>query len=276
MPELPEVETVCRGLNQVTSGLTVKGALLLLPRTLAYPQDSLTFEEGIKDKKIIAWHRRGKYLLGELNEGWLGIHLRMTGQLLWVNQHSDIQKHTRIRLFFSDDKELRFVDTRTFGKWWFINDTSAPHTIITGLAKMGVEPFSPQFTRDYLAQKLAKTHRCIKTVLLDQTIIAGIGNIYADEALFKSGILPQTKACDLTIAQTEALRQAIITVLTDSINAGGTTFSDFLQVTGVNGNYGGMAWVYGRYNQPCRICGNLIQKVKLQGRTSHFCTHCQN
>ncbi|MBF2058490.1 MAG: DNA-formamidopyrimidine glycosylase [Cyanobacterium sp. T60_A2020_053] len=276
MPELPEVETVCRGLNQVTSGLTVKGALLLLPRTLAYPHDSITFEEGIKDKKIIAWHRRGKYLLGELNEGWLGIHLRMTGQLLWVNQHSEIQKHTRIRLFFPDDKELRFVDTRTFGKWWFIHDTSALHTIITGLAKMGVEPFSPQFTGDYLAQKLAKTHRCIKTVLLDQTIIAGIGNIYADEALFKSGILPQTKACDLTIVQTEALRKAIIAVLTDSINAGGTTFSDFLQVTGVNGNYGGMAWVYGRYNQPCRICGNLIQKVKLQGRTSHFCTHCQN
>ncbi|MBE9223392.1 DNA-formamidopyrimidine glycosylase [Cyanobacterium stanieri LEGE 03274] len=276
MPELPEVETVCRGLNKTTSALTIKSAKVLLPRTLAYPDSVASFEQGITTKKIIQWHRRGKYLLAQLSEGWLGVHLRMTGQLLWINQDSELQKHTRVRLFFDGGKELRFVDTRTFGKFWWLENDNPPETVVTGLQKLGVEPFSPQFTVEYFQEKLSKSRRNIKTLLLDQTVVAGIGNIYADEALFKSGIMPNTISCNLTSPQIEKLRIAIIEVLNDSIKAGGTSFSDFLHITGVNGNYGGKAWVYGRKGQPCRVCNTPIDKMKLSGRSTHFCPNCQS
>ncbi len=275
MPELPEVETVCRGLNQVTSRLTIISAKILLPRTLAYPDSPSTFEQGIKSETIINWHRRGKYLLAKLSHSWLGVHLRMTGQLLWLSQDTPLQKHTRVRLFFPDNQELRFVDTRTFGKFWWFCDKLPPETIITGLQKLGPEPFSAEFSDDYLMAKLAKSQRQIKTILLDQGLVAGIGNIYADEALFKSQIRPDAIACKLTQTQVKGLRLAIIEVLETAIALGGTTFSDFLQITGVNGNYGGEAWVYGRKDQPCRICGTAIAKIKLGGRSSHFCPQCQ-
>ena len=276
MPELPEVETVCRGLNQVTSRLTITSAKILLPRTLAYPDSATTFEQGIKSEVIVNWHRRGKYLLAKLSHSWLGVHLRMTGQLLWLDQDTPLHKHTRVRLFFADNQELRFVDTRTFGKFWWLPDNLAPETIITGLKKLGPEPFSPEFSDDYLLAKLAKSQRLIKTILLDQGLVAGVGNIYADEALFKSKIRPDAIACKLTTNQVKHLRLAIIEVLETAIALGGTTFSDFLQITGVNGNYGGEAWVYGRKDQPCRICGTAITKIKLGGRSSHFCSRCQS
>ncbi|WP_373479541.1 DNA-formamidopyrimidine glycosylase [Geminocystis sp.] len=275
MPELPEVETVCRGLNKATSELTFIGAQVLLSRTLAYPDLDSTFIEAIKSRKIITWHRRGKYLLAELSRGWLGIHLRMTGQLLWLTQDTPLHKHTRIRFFFPDNQELRFVDTRTFGKVWFIPDDDSPENIITGLQKLGYEPFSADFSNSYLQSKLSKSRRFIKTILLDQSLVAGIGNIYADEALFQSNIYPLTLGCDLTFSQISALRLAIITILQKAIASGGTTFSDFLQITGVNGNYGGIALVYGRKNQPCRVCDTLIEKIKIGGRSSHFCPQCQ-
>lgn len=275
MPELPEVETVCRGLNQATSELTIIGAEVLLSRSLAYPDVEETFTEGIKSRKIVAWHRRGKYLLAQLSQGWLGVHLRMTGQLLWLYRDTPLQKHTRIRLFFPNHQELRFVDTRTFGKMWFLAEDEAPEMIITGLQKLGYEPFAADFSVEYLRSKLSQCRRPIKTVLLDQSIVAGLGNIYADESLFLSKIHPQTLACDLTFLQVSALKTAIVAVLESSIEAGGTSFSDFLHVTGINGNYGGMAWVYGRKGEPCRSCGTLIERVKLSGRSSHFCPQCQ-
>ena len=275
MPELPEVETVCRGLNQLTSGLIIKGGEVLLPRTLAYPLSLSEFYRGITGVAIATWERRGKYLLAKLSQGWLGVHLRMTGQLLWLSQDTPLAKHTRLRLFFAHNQELRFVDTRTFGKFWLVPAGKPLAEIIPGLQKLGLEPFSRDFSVEYLAAKLAKSRRQIKTILLDQALVAGIGNIYADEALFKSGIRPETIACELSKQQIEALRQAIIGVLEAAIHAGGTTFSDFVQVTGVNGNYGGIAWVYKRGGQPCRVCGTAIERIKLGGRATHFCPICQ-
>ena len=275
MPELPEVETVCRGLNQVTSGLIIKSSEVLLSRTLAHPDSNFRFTKDIQGQKIIKWQRRGKYLLADLSQGWLGVHLRMTGQLLWLKQDVPIHKHTRIRLFFAEGQELRFVDTRTFGKFWLVDKSQTPEIIITGLQKLGPEPFSDNFSVDYLQTKLSKSRRRIKTLLLDQGLVAGVGNIYADESLFKSQIHPTTLACDITSVQAKKLRLAIIDVLQKSIAAGGTTFSDFLQITGVNGNYGGMALVYGREGEACHVCGTAIAKIKLGGRSSHFCPQCQ-
>jgi formamidopyrimidine-DNA glycosylase len=278
VPELPEVETVRRGLEKLTLAQTIVGGEVLLQRTLAHPPSNDDFWRGIAGKGIAAWRRRGKYLLAELtdNGGYLGVHLRMTGQLLWVKRDEPLQKHARIRLFLGDDAELRFIDTRTFGKFWWIPPDKQQEEIVTGLQLLGIEPLESGFSFEYFSEKLQKSQRKIKTLLLDQSVVAGIGNIYADECLFKSNIHPETSAKSLQPERIETLRLAIIEVLETAIAQGGTTFSDFLQVTGVNGNYGGMALVYGRKDQPCRVCGTKIEKMKLGGRSSHFCPQCQS
>lgn len=280
MPELPEVETVRRGLNQLTLNCKITGGDVLLNRTVAHPFSVDEFVNAIANQAIMNWQRRGKYLLAELSPsssgGWLGVHLRMTGQLLWLKQEEPLHKHTRVRIFFENQQELRFVDQRTFGQMWWVQPGVAVESVITGLAKLAADPFSPEFTVEYLADKLHNRRRPIKTALLDQSVVAGLGNIYADEALFKSGILPETLCADLKLEQIEPLRTAIIQVLETSIASGGTTFSNFLNVKGINGNYGGVAWVYNRAGEPCRVCGEVIQRVKLAGRSSHFCSQCQN
>ncbi|GAA6620478.1 DNA-formamidopyrimidine glycosylase [Scytonema sp. NUACC26] len=294
MPELPEVETVRRGLNQLTLNQKIIGGDVLLHRTIAYPLSPEEFLTAIQDNAIATWHRRGKYLLAELScstkdkgdkendvssstpcSGFLGVHLRMTGQLLWLHREEPLHKHTRVRLFFQSDRELRFVDQRTFGQMWWVPPGKAPESIITGLAKLAIDPFSHEFTVDYLANKLKNRRRPIKTALLDQSVVAGLGNIYADEALFSSQILPEILCTDLQREQIERLRSCIIKVLETSITHGGTTFSNFLNVKGINGNYGGVAWVYNRTGEPCRVCGTAILRTRLAGRSSHYCSHCQ-
>ncbi|AUB38484.1 mutM, formamidopyrimidine-DNA glycosylase [Nostoc flagelliforme CCNUN1] len=268
----------------MTLNQEITGGDVLLDRTIAYPFSVGEFVDGIKKNAypggvgaaIATWHRRGKYLLAELSStGWLGVHLRMTGQLLWLHRDEPLHKHTRVRLFFGEQQELRFVDQRTFGKMWWVPPGVAVESIMTGLATLAADPFSPEFTVEYLASKLQNRRRPIKTALLDQSVVAGLGNIYADEALFKSGILPETLCIDLQLKQIERLRTAIIQVLETSIEAGGTTFSNFLSVKGVNGNYGGVAWVYNRAGEPCRVCDTPIMRIRLAGRSSHFCPQCQ-
>ena len=188
---------------------------------------------------------------------------------------SELHKHTRVRLFLGQDWEIRFVDQRTFGQMWWIPPSKQPGEVMTGMGKLGPEPFDPAFSVEYFAAKLQRSQRNIKTVILDQVLVAGVGNIYADEALFMSRIHPSTAAGTLTIDQIELLRESIITVLQLSIDQGGTTFSNYLNVQGTNGNYGGMAWVYNRTKQPCRVCQTPIVKIKLGGRGTHYCPNCQ-
>ncbi|MEM9544264.1 MAG: DNA-formamidopyrimidine glycosylase [Cyanobacteria bacterium P01_E01_bin.42] len=280
MPELPEVETVRRGLNRLTRDREIQGGEVLLARTIAYPVSIETFLDGLRDVSIASWQRRGKYLLASLQQGdrsggWLGVHLRMTGQLLWCDRSDPLSPHVRVRLFFADEKELRFVDIRTFGKMWWVSPDRDIETIISGLQKLGPEPLTPEFSAVYLKTVLSRTKRPIKTVLLDQRAIAGLGNIYADEALFKSGIRPDTIASHLEDKQINALYQAIVDVLSTAIAKGGTTFSDFLNLLGVPGNYGDSALVYGRTGKTCRTCSSAIERIKIGGRSSHFCPECQ-
>ncbi len=199
----------------------------------------------------------------------------MTGQLLWLNQSEPLQKHTRVRLFFEDDWELRFVDQRTFGQMWWVPPDRLPESVITGLQQLGPEPFSENFSLAYLMQQFKHCHRPIKNALLDQAIVAGIGNIYADEALFLSGIHPNTLCTDLNRKKIDCLRTNILHVLQTSIDAKGTTFSTFRSVEGVNGNYGGVAWVYARDGEACRTCGTVIERLRMAGRSAHFCPKCQ-
>lgn len=276
MPELPEVETVRRGLNATTLGHVITGGEVLLARTVAAP-DVAGFLAGLEGRAIAHWHRRGKYLIGELaaGGGWLGVHLRMTGQMLWTTPAEPVQTHCRVRLFVETEKEIRFVDQRTFGQMWFVPPGVAPEMVITGLQRLGPEPLSEDFTANYLTEQLRRRVRPIKNALLDQAIVAGIGNIYADEALFLSGIRPQKLCTRIRPKHYKRLYAAIRQVLTDAIEARGTTFSDFRDVEGINGNYGHKAWVYDRDGQPCRTCGTEILRLKLAGRSAHFCPKCQ-
>lgn len=276
MPELPEVETVRRGLAELTLNVPIQGGLVLYPKTVAYPADPEQFIDGLVGQSLQAWSRRGKYLIGELNQrGWLVVHLRMTGQLFWLPENTPIAKHTRVRLFLGSDQELRFVDQRTFGQMWWIPDPALLPELMPSLAGLGPEPLGPEFTVAYLAQKLRKSQKPIKTALLDQAMIAGIGNIYADEALFLAQIHPQARCCDLTPAQVKRLQKKIKEVLQFSLEVGGTTFNTFTSVEGINGNYGGQAWVYGRKGEACRVCQTPIQQIRLSGRSAHFCPQCQ-
>jgi formamidopyrimidine-DNA glycosylase len=281
VPELPEVETVRRGLNQVTLEQIIQGGDVLLDRSIAYPVSIAEFWAGLTGVAIAQWQRRGKYLLAELVQhtgqpaGHLGVHLRMTGQLLWVDQTEVVTKHTRVRMTFPQGRELRFVDQRTFGRLWWVPPGKPVDQIITGLQSLGPEPFADEFSVTYLARWLKNRQRPIKNALLDQSLVAGIGNIYADEALYLSGIQPQTLCSQISGLQVQRLHSQIRAVLQASIEARGTTFSDYRDISGINGNYGGIAWVYGRDGDACRVCGTPIERLKLAGRSAHYCPQCQ-
>ena len=277
MPELPEVETVRRGLADRLESFVIDRIEVCRSRAIAGPGGPEHFVAGVTGSGVGEWTRRGKYLMAQLepDRGVWGVHLRMTGQFQWHGQPSAPCRHTRVRLWNRDGEELRFVDMRSFGEMWWVPPGEPVESVITGLRRLGPEPFSPDFSGEYLQTKLRGSQRPIKTALLDQSLVAGAGNIYADESLFAAGLAPLTPAGALSLAQLNRLRDALVEVLTISIGAGGTTFSDFRDLEGVNGNYGGQAWVYRRGGEPCRKCGTLIRREKLSGRSTHWCPACQ-
>lgn len=281
MPELPEVETVRRGLECQVSGAVLQRVEVLRSRAIAAPPDPELFRLALEGSRVGHWQRRGKYLLAQLHHpdgssaGKWGVHLRMTGQFLWLEQPTPACSHTRVRLYTGAGPELRFVDTRSFGQMWWIPPGVADAEVMTGLARLGPEPLEADFGAEHLARRLRGSLRPIKTALLDQALVAGVGNIYADESLFAASIAPFTPAGRLKPAQLSALHEALVTVLRTSIGAGGTTFSDFRDLSGTNGNYGGQAWVYRRTGQPCRRCGTAIRRERLGGRSTHWCPTCQ-
>jgi len=290
VPELPEVETVRLGLQRQTRDFLIGKVEVLRDRAIAEPPDPALFRLALEGCTIGQWSRRGKYLLAELGDpdgqraGIWGVHLRMTGQFLWIDapegggsgpEDSDPGRHTRVRIWERSGAELRFIDTRSFAQMWFVPAGRAVESVISGLAKLGPEPFDPGFSATYLQERLRGSQRTIKSALLDQSLVAGIGNIYADESLFAAGILPQTASGRLGSRRLERLRGAVVEILQTSIGAGGTTFSDFRDLTGTNGNYGGQAWVYRRGGMPCRRCGTILMRERLAGRSTHWCPSCQ-
>tara|TARA_Y100001968_G_scaffold233990_1_gene217001 strand:+ start:4896 stop:5765 length:870 start_codon:yes stop_codon:yes gene_type:complete len=288
LPELPEVETVRKGLEQKVSNFDIKKINVLKERSIASRGGSKVFVSEIEGLQISQWKRRGKYLIASLHgkksanlkesfyhSGWLIVHLRMTGQFQLLKKKCPPCKHTRVRIWNKKGDELRFVDIRNFGQMWWIDSTERPERLIKGLGNLGPEPFSSQFNATYLKKKLNNRVRSIKSSLLDQSLIAGIGNIYADESLFAAKILPTRKSNEISEEELEKLCNCIIKILTLSIGKGGTTFSDFRDLKGLNGNYGSESLVYQRTNQPCKTCGAKIKKLKLSGRGTHWCPKCQ-
>lgn len=271
MPELPEVETVRRTINREIIGRTVTGVRILNEKVVAYP-DAAAFAERVRGRRIVGTGRRGKFLQIDLDGGArVVLHLRMTGELTTARALAPFEPHTHLVLELDDGGELRYADARRFGRFWLLAPGEADE--VTGMANLGPEPFDPALTAEYLRQSLGKSRVAVKQALLDQSLVAGIGNIYADEILHRAGIHPQTRACDLRPRHFRALAAEIPRVLGEALdNLAGDeahpadVFSyrdaDFLRV-------------YGRTGAPCPVCGTPIERVVVGGRSSHFCPHCQ-
>ena len=291
MPELPEVETVRRGLEQKLNNFIIKKVEVCRESTVAFPAQKEEFINGLQNSLIYKWERRGKYLIAELkkvqdentqfplensqNNGFLVVHLRMTGYFKFIKNSTHPCKHTRLRFFDQNNNELRYIDVRSFGQMWWINKDLSLNKIIKGLGSLGPEPFSKEFDANYLKKVISKRTKSIKAILLDQTIVAGIGNIYADESLYSAGISPFREARTIKKNELIKLKESIVTVLKKSIGSGGTTFSDFRDLEGENGNFGLQTNVYRRTGKECRKCGNLIERQKITGRSTHWCPKCQ-
>ena len=292
MPELPEVETVRRGLEQKLNSFIIKKVEVCRDSTVAFPLEKKEFIRGLHNSLLYKWNRRGKYLIAELkkieskdsrfslekspkNNGFLIVHLRMTGYFKFIDNYTAPCKHTRIRLFDNKNNELRYIDVRSFGQMWWIKEGLSPYKIIKGLGSLGPEPFSKDFDPKYLKKIISKRTKSIKAILLDQTIVAGIGNIYADESLYAAGISPFREAQTIKKYELIKLKNSIVDVLKKSIGSGGTTFSDFRDLEGENGNFGLQTNVYRRTGKECNKCGNLIEKQKIAGRSTHWCPNCQ-
>ena len=292
MPELPEVETVRRGLEQKLNNFVIKKVEVCRDSTVAFPYKKKEFIEGLHKSLLYKWNRRGKYLIAELKKieneniqfnekitlkrnGFLVVHLRMTGYFKFINNYNPPCKHTRIRFLGRNNNELRYIDVRSFGQMWWIKQGASPNKIIKGLGALGPEPFSKDFDIKYLMKVTSKRTKSIKAILLDQTIVAGIGNIYSDESLYSAGILPFREARTLKKNELIKLKESIVTVLKKSIGSGGTTFSDFRDLEGENGSFGLQTNVYRRTDKECRKCGNLIKRQKITGRSTHWCPKCQ-
>ncbi len=292
MPELPEVETVRRGLEQKLNKFIIKKVEVCRDSTVAFPNNKEEFIRGLHNSLLYKWDRRGKYLVAKLekienentltsleksskNNGFLVVHLRMTGYFKFIDDYSKPCKHTRIRFFDKKNNELRYIDVRSFGQMWWIKEGLSPHKIIKGLGTLGPEPFSKDFDENYLKKVIFKRTKSIKAILLDQTIVAGIGNIYADESLYLAGISPFREAKTIKKNELINLKESIVDVLKKSIGSGGTTFSDFRDLEGETGNFGLQTNVYRRTGRECRKCGNLIEKQKIAGRSTHWCPNCQ-
>lgn len=274
MPELPEVETIVLGLRSKLTGDVISRAVVLRETSIGHPSPP-EFSRLLSGNCIEKIERRGKYMIFEFSKGdSLVVHLKMSGRLLLRKDKSAESKFLRVKLKLKSGRELHFEDMRVFGRLWYFNAMEDPYQSIYGLKTMGVEPLT-DLVPDYLKPILKKKKAPIKNVIMDQRVIAGIGNIYADESLFLAGIKPARAAGSLKDAEVRSLISSITTVLSNAIKAGGSSMKDYTNLDGVNGNYMNESWVYGRTKEDCRKCRTPIERIKLGGRSSHFCRRCQ-
>ena len=273
MPELPEVETIKRSLESRITGLTLNEVILINPQIVRSPSAG-DFSGGLSGQKVKSIGRRGKYLLIHLSgELILAIHLRMTGRLVYTGGGTPPAKHTHAILRLSNGSELHYTDVRKFGRLALISSDRLEDW--PGLKNLGPEPLDQGFTRDYLKKELKRRRTRIKSLLLDQTFIAGLGNIYADEALHRARINPEKTASSLTPREVARLYQGIREALAEGIANRGTSFRDYVDGLGDAGSNQQSLQVYGRQGKPCLCCGLPVERVRLGGRSTYFCPKCQ-
>jgi formamidopyrimidine-DNA glycosylase len=270
MPELPEVETVASSLRQPLVGRTFDEVSVDWPRSVARPALD-EFGAAIAGRKVVSVGRRGKYVVLELDRGYLLVHLKMSGRLWVVPGDEPRDKHTHVVFCLDDGHELRFHDTRKFGRVYLVDDPR----IVT--AQLGPEPLADEFSLDDLRRLLAHRKGRLKSLLLNQQFLAGLGNIYADEVLFAAWLHPMRRADSLTSGEQARLYEAIRTVLRQAIAAQGTTLNDggYTDARGQAGGYQEQIAVYGRKGQPCLRCHTPIERIVVGARSTYFCPHCQ-
>lgn len=274
MPELPEVETVRRSLEGQIIGKTI--AAIDTDWAKIMNGGLALFRDQLVGQTFTAVDRRGKYLLIRLTGGKTIVsHLRMEGQYSLVEStHEPHARFTHVWFTFTDGTELRYYDSRKFGRMTIV-PTGLEAEEVAGIAAMGPEPVASDFLVPDFAARLARHKKAIKSVILDQSVVAGVGNIYADETLWMSKIHPEQAANTLNLEQITALHDNIIKELAASIEMRGTTVHSFTDAFGRTGGFQNMLQVYGKKDEPCPRCGTAIEKIKVGGRGTHFCPHCQ-
>jgi formamidopyrimidine-DNA glycosylase len=275
MPELPEVETIRRDLDARVSGRRITAVSLAPDSGRPVPVlkgiDETSFREGVVGARVESVERRGKYLVLRLDtSSMLVVHLRMTGVLLHRPADAPADRFLRIVLSLDDGSELRFTDIRKFGGLWLVDDIA--DAMATAL---GPEPLGEGFTESLLAEALAGRKAPVKSIILDQRHIAGIGNIYADEACFAAGIDPRRIGASLTASDVKALHEAVRQVLLFGVESRGASFRDYQDADGKAGNMQMFVKVFRRTGKPCYTCGTAIERTRVGGRSTHYCPQCQ-
>jgi formamidopyrimidine-DNA glycosylase len=270
VPELPEVETIVRALRDPLVGRTVTGFWTDWPAQIVTPEPG-ALDLRIRGRTFQKIGRRGKYLVFELDQGEvLIIHLKMSGQLSVQPREQAADKYVHSVFRLDRDEELRFSDVRKFGRVYLV---TRPERV---LGQLGPEPLAGEFSVAWLAEQLGKRHRVLKPLLLDQSFIAGIGNIYADEALFRAAIRPDRHSDSLSGAEIAALHKAIQDVLLLGIERQGASIdSAYRRPDGSGGQMQEHFAAYGRAGQDCLRCDGVVERIVLGGRSTHFCSSCQ-
>lgn len=270
MPELPEVETTLRGLAPALTGRRIR-ALLVRERRLRQPISPET-ETRLPGQRILHLRRRAKYLLMGLETGQMMLHLGMSGSLRLVPETTPYRRHDHVELQLDTGPSLRLHDPRRFGLLQWIAEPGDTHPL---LAHLGPEPLSETCDGDYLYQRARQRHLAVKNLIMDHRVLVGVGNIYANEALFLAGIHPARAAGQVEREAYQRLMVAIQEILTAAIAQGGTTLRDFLREDGKPGYFAQSLHVYGRANAACHHCGTAIRQVRIAQRSSFYCPKCQ-
>ena len=272
MPELPEVETIRRQLSPLVVDRTIVEAWLSpeMPRLAAHPPDACAFVSRLLGRRVLSVERRGKFLLFPLDDGqtWI-VHLRMTGALVHRVDGGPEERFLRARFRLDDGSWLWYRDVRKLGRMWVVAD---PEQVV---GKLGPEPLSGCLDAAALLRALRGRRAPLKALLLDQRLVAGLGNIYADEALHEAGISPLRPGGTLTLEEAERLCLAIRRVLSGATRHGGTSFWSYLDARGERGQHQFHVRVYRRQGQPCLRCGGTVVRTRLGGRSTHYCPSCQ-
>lgn len=273
MPELPEVETIVRGLRKLITGRTIEEVIVREEKLIAFPSVK-EFKDGLRQKIIKEVGRRGKYILLKVDKNkTLLIHLRMTGRLLVKPRGIEYDKHTHIIFELDNNLDLRFHNLRKFGRMHLVENNN--FEVVGGFNKLGPEPLSNSFTYELFKEMIIRRKANIKSLLLDQSFLAGMGNIYVDEALFNAHISPERSSNTLEEKEIKALYKSIRKVLKEGIESGGTSFSDYRNAEDKKGSYQYHLNVYQQEGKECINCGAEIIKKKIAGRGTHFCPQCQ-
>ena len=270
MPELPEVETVRRGLAPHLTGQVVTEVVVRQPRLRWPVPEALALQ--LPGQTIRRVERRAKYLLLGTDAGTVIFHLGMTGRLRLLSTHTPLQKHDHADLILASGQCLRFNDSRRFGALLWTTEPPERHPLLQAL---GPEPFDAAFSGVYLRQRAQDRTPAIKTFIMDNHIVVGVGNIYGNEALFAAGINPLRPAGQVTEAECERLAVAIREILAEAIQQGGTTLRDFIGGDGERGYFQQSLRVYNRYGLPCAACGQPIQRCRIGQRATYYCPRCQ-